>query len=98
MGVISMKNFLIGYQDLDYVNQDGKHIKGTKVDLLSADYSNGVGVGLNSYFTNDSNIINTLHSLPFEDNIIYSVDIDFSINNCRVNLKALRKIDELLLD
>lgn len=93
-----MKNFLIGYQHLDYINAEGKHIKGTRVDLMSTDYTIGKGYGVNSYFTNDTNLINTLNSLEFREGVIFLCDVDCSIYNCRVNLKAIRNAEEIIIN
>lgn len=96
---LDMKNYLLGYQHLNYTNQEGKHIDGYKIDLASQEFGTGVGMGVNSFFTNNPSIIDTLKNLDFSsDDTIYSCDVGYSISNCKLSLKSISSCLPIIID
>ena len=80
--------FLIGLQNLDYINKDGRNIKGVKVNLISNIFQNGAGYNQSNFFISDEALCNKLKNLDFTK-CIYSVYATFSFYNQKIQLKDL---------
>lgn len=88
---MNISYYLVGYDKLDYINKDGRNIKGVKLNIISHIFQDGLGYNLNSFFVKDLSILDKLENLDF-DKKIYIINPSFSFINQKIQLKSISDI------